>query len=85
MKITTLSIEKSIHERAAKRAKKEHVSVSVVARILLDAYSNGKINIIAVQIDSPVELYEHNEALSPEIKNSAEKTYLKKRRDFINI
>lgn len=86
MKTTTLAIEKSIHERAAKRAKKEHISVSAVARILLEAYSSGKVNIVAVQATSPIEVYQHNdEELPQEIKNAAEKTYKKDRSEFVNL
>lgn len=42
---TTISIDKETKERAAERAKKDRISVSVIARILLNDYADGKISI----------------------------------------
>ncbi len=43
--ITTLAIDKSIKDKASLRAKKDSLSVSAVARILLADYAAGKIEI----------------------------------------
>lgn len=48
MDYTTLSIQKSIHRKASKAAKKQHLSVSAVVRMLLEAYAEGKIKIGAI-------------------------------------
>lgn len=45
MATTTLSIDKDIRELAAKRAKVDKLSVSVVARMLLRDYGEGRISI----------------------------------------
>ena len=45
MATTTLSIDKDIRDLAAKRAKTDKLSVSVVARMLLRDYAQGKISI----------------------------------------
>ena len=71
MNTTTLSIEKSMYKRAAKRAKEEHISLSAVARMLLDAYSKGDIRIMAFQVNNPVELRElSSDEITHEIKGS---------------
>jgi len=86
MSTTTLSIDKSIHKRASKRAKKDHVSVSAAARILLDAYAKGDIQIMAFQFNKSVELYEHDPSeLSTETKNAANRAYKRKRDEFVNL
>lgn len=55
MTTTTLSIDKDIRDLAAKRAKIDKLSVSVVARMLLRDYGQGKISIGS--IFSPSETY----------------------------
>lgn len=45
MATTSLSIDKDIRDLAAKRAKADKLSVSVVARMLLRDYAEGKISI----------------------------------------
>lgn len=45
MTTTTLSIDKDIRDLAAKRAKADKMSVSVVVRMLLRDYAQGKISI----------------------------------------
>lgn len=45
MATTSLSIDKDIRDLAAKRAKADKLSVSVVARMLLRDYGEGKISI----------------------------------------
>jgi hypothetical protein len=45
MTTTTLSIDKDIRDLAAIRAKADKMSVSVVARMLLRDYAQGKISI----------------------------------------
>jgi len=45
MATTTLSIDKDIRDLAARRAKADKLSVSVVARMLLRDYGEGKISI----------------------------------------
>lgn len=42
---TTISIDKEIRNRAAKRAKQEKLSISAIVRILLTDYAEGKIQI----------------------------------------
>lgn len=42
---TTIAIDKPTRDRAAKQAKKDKMSVSVVVRILLSDYAEGKIQI----------------------------------------
>ena len=58
---TTLSIDKDTYEKAAKRAKAQQLSVSAIARMLLDAYATGRINIAAVQVDEPIQMHELSE------------------------
>ncbi len=45
MPTTTLSIDKDIRDLAAIRAKTDKISVSVVARMLLRDYAQGRISI----------------------------------------
>lgn len=86
MSTTTLSIQKHIYQKAAKRAKQQHLSVSAIARLLLNAYAEGRIDILAVQMDPPVELEELDEKeLSPEILKTAQEAYNRPRSEFINI
>lgn len=83
---TTISVDKSIFQRTAKRAKQQHLSVSAIARMLLDAYAGGKINIIAVQADEPIELREFSEhEITPEMQAKADKIYKMNRSQLINI
>lgn len=42
---STISIDQETKKRAAKRAKKDRMTVSVITRILLNDYASGKINI----------------------------------------
>ncbi|MDP4007572.1 MAG: hypothetical protein Q8P68_00085 [Candidatus Peregrinibacteria bacterium] len=45
MTTTSISVEKNIRDKAAKKAKEDMLSFSSVVRILLLDYSNGKIHI----------------------------------------
>lgn len=69
MAITTLSIDKDIRDLAAKRAKMDKMSVSVVARMLLRDYAQGKISIGSTF--SASETY-HTEFI--EVDNEIQKT-----------
>lgn len=83
---TTLSIQKDIYQMATKRAKKQHLSVSAIARMLLMAFAMGKIDIGPIIVDEPVELIEIDpNDLSPELRRAAEEAYKKPRSEFINI
>lgn len=42
---TSISIDKSTRDRAAKRAQAEHLPLAVVVRVLLIDYAEGKISI----------------------------------------
>ncbi len=44
-KATSLSIDKATKERAAERARRDKLTVSSVARILLSEYAEGRIEI----------------------------------------
>jgi len=86
MSHTTLSIDKNIYNKSAKRAKKQHLSVSAITRMLLDAYAKGQINIVAIQVDNPIELYElSNKEITPEVKKRSEKAYKTSKPKLINI
>ncbi|GEM_PF-4844185 len=86
MQATTLSIHKTIHHKAARRARLQHLSVSAVARMLLEAYGNGTINIMAVAAEEPVQLFEvADHDISPEMRNAASRAYRMKREDLINL
>jgi len=61
MSTTSLSIDKEIRDLAAKRAKADKLSVSVVARMLLRDYAQGKISIGA---SFPVTETYHTEFIS---------------------
>ena len=83
---TTLSIDKSIYNKSARRAKKQHLSVSAIARMLLNAYAEGRINIMAVQMDEPVEFRElPDNEITPEMRKAADKIYNTKESELINI
>ena len=69
MTTTTLSIDKDIRDLAAKRAKVDKMSVSVVARMLLRDYAQGKISIGSTFSTS--ETY-HTEFI--EVDNETQKT-----------
>lgn len=69
MTTTTLSIDKDIRDLAAKRAKADKMSVSVVARMLLRDYGEGKISIGSTFSHS--ETY-HTEFI--EVDNEIQKT-----------
>ena len=49
---TTLSIDKTTKQKAEQMAKKMHLSLSSVARILLNDFADGKIQIATVMITS---------------------------------
>lgn len=64
----------------------EHQTVSGIARMLLDAYAKGMINIMPVMADPPVELRELSEdEITPEIIKAADATAKKDISEFINI
>lgn len=69
MATTSLSIDKDIRDLAAKRAKTDKLSVSVVARMLLRDYAQGKIS-IGSTFSTP-ETY-HTEFI--EVDNEIQKT-----------
>jgi len=82
---TTLSIDNETYKKASTRAKKEYLPVSAIARILLGAYADGKINIVPT-MDAPVELRELSvDEITPEIRKTADKAYNTPRKNFINI
>lgn len=86
MSHTTLSIDKTIYNKSARRAKKQHLTVSAIARMLLDAYAEGKIDIMAVQMVGPVEFRElPMEEITPAIQKKADKMYKAKKPQLINI
>ncbi len=83
---TTLSIDKTIYNQSAKRAKKQHLTVSAIARMLLDAYAKGKINIMAIQVDQPIEIHELSTSeITPEMRKKANTIYNMKKSELINI
>lgn len=47
---TTIAIDKKTKEKAAKRAKKEGITLSALVRIFLTSYAEEKINIVAQPI-----------------------------------
>lgn len=51
MNHTTLSIDKSLYHKSAKRAKAAHLSVSTVANLLLKDYAEGRIKIAVIQVE----------------------------------
>lgn len=53
---TTLSIDKTTKQKAEQMAKKMHLSLSGVARILLNDFADGKIRIATVMIEDKHEL-----------------------------
>lgn len=86
MQATTLSIDKITHFKASKKAKLQHLSVSAVARMLLDAYGNGKINIMAVSVEEPVQLCEVSEReITTDMQKAAHRAYTMKRESLINL
>jgi len=83
---TTLSIDKIIYNKSLKRAKKDYLTVSTVAKLLLKAYSEGKINILALQVDEPVEIRElQDHEITPELRRMADEARNKPLSEFINI
>lgn len=54
MTTTTLSIDKTIRDHAAKRARIDQISLSAVARMLLRDYADGKINIGATVANAEI-------------------------------
>lgn len=54
---TTIAIDKETRDRAAKRAKKEKISVSAIVRILLTDYAEGKIQ-IGAHMPTDIEMSE---------------------------
>lgn len=83
---TTLSIDKTIYNKSAKRAKKDYLTVSAVAKLLLKAYAEGKIDIMAIHVESPVELREvPNHELTPDLRRKAKRAYNSKPSELFNI
>ncbi len=73
---TTLSIDKEIRDMANKRAKKEHISISAVARILLSDYANGHIS-IGVRESNKNNEYKYEEiSVDKETQELMDKTIL---------
>lgn len=59
---TTISIDKEIRDKAAKKAQNDKLSVSAVIRILLTDYADGKIQIGARIVSEPkIEIIEVDE------------------------
>jgi len=86
MNHTTLSIDKTIYNKSSKRAKKQHLSVSAVARMLLEAYAEGRINVLAIEAVEPIELREVPEhEITPELRKAADRAYNTKRSKLMNI
>ena len=52
---STIMVQKSVKDEAAKRAKSEGLSLSAVTRFLLKEYSNGKLN-IGVTINESIKV-----------------------------
>lgn len=74
MSHTTLSIDKTIYQESAKRAKSQGLSTSAVARMLLKAYAEGRIDIMPVYSEPPLEIRRLEEdKITPEIKTAAKK------------
>ena len=57
--MTTIAIDSETKNRAAKRAKKDHLSLSAATRILLNDYAEGKIEIkthvVTIEDDRPTK------------------------------
>ncbi len=58
---TTLSIDKVTKKKAEKMAEKMHLSLSSVARILLNDFADGKIQIATVMITRDENLFTSKE------------------------
>lgn len=69
MATTSLSIDKDIRDLAAKRAKADKLSVSVVARMLLRDYGEGKIS-IGSTFSSPETYHTEFIEVDDELQNS---------------
>ena len=83
---TTLSIDKKTYEKALKRARSQGLSVSAVARLLLGTYAEGRLEIMPVYTDSPVEIRRlTQEEVTPEIRRQAKRAKRKKRSQLLNI
>jgi hypothetical protein len=84
---TSLVIDKDTHLIAKNRAKKDKLSVSAVARFLLKAYGEGRINISAQAVNySGVQLEEIQEIdLSAKTKKIAKEVYNTDSDKFVNI
>lgn len=83
---TTLSIDKETYKKTSIKAKKDYLSVSAVATMLLNAYANGLIKIGPMMMDEPVELRElSDDEITPEIKRAANEAYNTPEEDLINI
>lgn len=86
MPSTTLSIDKHIYQQAAEKARIQSLSVSAVARMLLEAYSGGSIQIKAVAPEEPPQLCELPKAeITPAIRKAAHRAYKMKREQLINL
>ncbi|KKP36237.1 hypothetical protein A2483_01595 [Candidatus Peregrinibacteria bacterium RIFOXYC2_FULL_33_13] len=51
---TTISIDKKIRDKAARKAQDDQLSVSAVIRILLNDYADGKIQIGTRMVGEPM-------------------------------
>lgn len=86
MSHTTLSIDKTIYNKSSKRAKKQHLSVSAVARMLLEAYAEGRINVLAIEAVEPIELRKvPDHEITPEIRKEADEAYNTPESELMNI
>jgi hypothetical protein len=85
---TSLLIDKETHKIAGNRAKKDSLSVSAVARMLLRAYGEGKINIVATVETShnPIEWSEvDSDELDKSTLNAAKKAYELAENELIDL
>jgi predicted CopG family antitoxin len=83
---TTLSIDKDTYEKTAKRAKTQQLSVSAIARMLLNAYATGRINIAAVHADEAIALHElKEEEITPKMRKKADGAYKMNKNKLMNI
>jgi hypothetical protein len=85
---TSLLIDKETHKIAGTRAKKDSLSVSAVARMLLRAYAEGKINIVASIENSDTEFdwkEVNSDNLTKEDLKLAKKAYKSKRNELVNL
>lgn len=66
---STIMVQKSVKDLAAKKAKKDGLSLSTVTRFLLQGYSEGKLN-ISLTVRDDVEVTEvHHVSLDKETQD----------------